>query len=80
MSLELGARLGAAVVGRRVLRRSYLGPLLEKSRALTGATVTLHGVKSAPRMGSELPRGHEAGHLSPQRWPMLPDIGYHRKH
>jgi hypothetical protein len=63
MALELGARLGAAVVGRRVLRRSYLGPLLEKSRALSGATVTLHGVKPAPRMESDLSRGHEAGHF-----------------
>lgn len=63
MALDLGTRLGAAVVRRRVLRRSYLGPLLEKSRALSGATVTLHQVKPAPRIGEDLSRGREAGHF-----------------
>jgi len=63
LALELGARLGAAVVGSKVLRRSYLGPLLEKSRALSGATVTLHGVKSAPRMGGDPSPGHERDHF-----------------
>ena len=29
LALGLGARLGSALVRRRMLRRSYLGPLLE---------------------------------------------------
>jgi len=63
LALALAARLGAALVGRRMLRRSYLGPLIERSGVLSGATVTLHGVRPAPRMGGELPEGHEARHF-----------------
>ena len=63
MALGLGARLGAALVGRRMLRRSYLGPLIERSRALSGATVTLHGVRPAPPARGDLPRRDEARHF-----------------
>jgi hypothetical protein len=63
LALGLGVRLGSAVVGRRVLRQSYLGPLLERSRALSGATVTLHGVRSAPQMEGDLSPDHEARHF-----------------
>lgn len=61
--LEVGARLGAAVTGRRMLRRAYLGPLIERSRALSGATVVLHGVRSTEQVGEELPQGQEARHF-----------------
>ena len=63
MALGLGASLGAALVGRRMLRRSYLGPLIERSSVLSGATVTLHRVRPVPRMGEDLPEGHEARHF-----------------
>jgi hypothetical protein len=63
VSLGLAARLGAALVGRRVLRHSYLGPLIERSGVLSGATVTLHSVRPAPRVVGELPVGHEARHF-----------------
>ena len=51
LALGFAARLGAALVGRRMLRRSYLGPLIERSGVLSGATVTLHGVRPAPQLG-----------------------------
>jgi hypothetical protein len=63
LALGLVARLGAALLGRRILRRSYLGPLIERSRVLSDATVILHGVWPAPGMASDLPRGHEARHF-----------------
>jgi len=53
-AIGLSARLGAAVVGRRVLRRSYLGPLMEKSRVLCGATVTLHDVRPRATVRGDL--------------------------
>jgi hypothetical protein len=62
IALGMGALFGAALVGRRVLRRSYLGPLLVKSRVLSGATVTLHGVRSAPVVADERRRGRESRH------------------
>jgi len=63
LAIGLCARVGAALVGRRVLRRSYLGPLIEKSRVLCGATVSLHHVRPAPEMRSDLPRRDEARHF-----------------
>jgi hypothetical protein len=63
MALGMSARLGAALVGRTMLRRSYLGPLMERSRALSGATVILHGVRSVQQTGEELPRGHRGRHF-----------------
>jgi hypothetical protein len=63
LAVGLCARLGAALVGRRVLRRSYLGPLLEKSRVLAGASVTLHDVRSAPKLHRDLPRHDQARHF-----------------
>jgi hypothetical protein len=77
IALGLGARLGSALVRRRMLRRSYLGPLLEKSGVLSGATVTLHGVRSVPRMPGDRLRAHENRHFHildvtvkprPDRW------------
>jgi hypothetical protein len=63
LALGLAARLGAALMGRRMLRRSYLGPLIERSGVLSGATVTLHGVRPAPQMAEDLPEGHGARHF-----------------
>ena len=63
VALGVGARLGSALVGRRMLRRGYLGPLLEKSRVLSGATVTLHQVRSRPPRDGDRPRGHEDRHF-----------------
>jgi hypothetical protein len=63
VSLGVGARLGSALVGRRILRRSYLGPLIERSGVLSGATVVLHGVSPAPRMGEEPPARCDARHF-----------------
>jgi len=63
LALGLGTHLGGALVGRKMLRRSYLGPLIERSRVLSGATVTLHEVRSTPRTGSDLPEGYEARHF-----------------
>jgi len=63
LSLGVGARLGAALVGRRILRRSYLGPLIERSGVLSGATVVLHGVWAAPRTGWNLPARRDARHF-----------------
>jgi hypothetical protein len=63
MALGLGARLGAALMGRRMLQRSYLGPLIERSRVLAGATVTLHGVRPAPPIRGDLPRRRETRHF-----------------
>jgi hypothetical protein len=74
VALGLGARVGAALVGRRILRRSYLGPLIERSGVLSGATVTLHGVRPAPRMGGDLPEGHEARHFHVLDVTVKPDL------
>jgi hypothetical protein len=76
LSLLLGltARLGAALVGRRVLRRSYLGPLIERSGVLSGATVTLHGVRPAPRMGADLPDARQARHFHILDVTVTPDL------
>ena len=63
LGLGVGARLGAALVGRRILRRSYLGPLIERSGVLSGATVILHGVWPAPRIGEEPPARRDARHF-----------------
>jgi hypothetical protein len=63
MALGVGARLGAALAGRRMLRRTYLGPLIERSRALSGATVILHGVQSRQQMGEDPRRGQQARHF-----------------
>jgi hypothetical protein len=63
VALGMGARLGAALAGRRALRRAYLGPLIERSRALSGATVILHGVQSAAPVGEELAAGTEGRHV-----------------
>jgi hypothetical protein len=77
IALGLGARLGSALVRRRVLRQSYLGPLFEKSGVLSGATVTLHGVRSVPPTMGDRPRAHENRHFHildvtvkprPDRW------------
>ena len=81
MALGLGARLGAALVGRRMLRRSYLGPLIERNRALSGATVTLHGVRPAPPVRGDPPRHDEARHfhvLDVTVKPCLNQPGLHR--
>jgi hypothetical protein len=81
MALGVGARLGAALAGRRMLRRSYLGPLIERSRALAGATVTLHGVEPAQQMVGDLPRSREARHfhiLDVTVKPRLDRPGIHR--
>ena len=59
----LAAWLGAELVGGRMLRRWYLGPLIERSGVLSGATVTLHGVRAAPQMAEDLPEGHGARHF-----------------
>lgn len=63
VALGLGARLGSALVRRSMLRRSYLGPLFEKSGVLSGATVTLHGVRSVPPTEEDRPRAHENRHF-----------------
>ena len=65
LNLVLGfaACLGAALVGRRILRRSYLGPLIERSGVLSGATVTLHGVWPAPQLAGDPPEAHGARHF-----------------
>jgi len=63
LALGLAVRLGAALMGRRMLRRSYLGPLIERSGVLSGATVTLHRVWPAPQMAEDLPEGHGARHF-----------------
>jgi hypothetical protein len=79
--LGLGARLGAALVGGRMLRRSYLGPLIERSRALSGATVTLHGVRPAPRVRGNPARTDETRHfhvLDVSVKPRLSRPGLHR--
>jgi hypothetical protein len=80
-ALGLSARLGAALMGRRMLRRSYLGPLIERSRALSGATVTLHGVWQAPLVRGDPPRGDEGRHfhvLDVTVKPCLRGPGLHR--
>jgi hypothetical protein len=74
MALGLGARLGAALVGRRMLRRSYLGPLIERSGVLSGATVTLHGVRPVPLMSVDLPEGHDARHFHVLDVTVKPDL------
>ena len=63
LALDFAARIGAALVGRRMLRRSYLGPLIERSGVLSGATVTLHGVRPAPQMGGGSPESRHARHF-----------------
>jgi hypothetical protein len=63
VALGLGARVGSALVRRTMLRRSYLGPLFEKSRVLSGATVTLHGVRSAQPVTGDRRRAHESRHF-----------------
>jgi hypothetical protein len=62
-AVGLSARLGAAVVGRRVLRRSYLGPLMEKSRVLCGASVALHDVRPIAAVRSDLSLRDAARHF-----------------
>jgi hypothetical protein len=79
--LGLAARLGAALVGRRVLRRSYLGPLIERSGVLSGATVTLHEVRPTPELGADLPADSQARHFHVLDVTVKPDqdrAGVHR--
>lgn len=46
-ALRMSAWLGSSVVGGMLLRRVYLGPLIQRSEALRGATVTLRSVTPA---------------------------------
>ena len=63
IALGLGARLGSALVRGTTLRRSYLGPLFEKSSVLSGATVTLHGIRSVPPAAGDHRRAQESRHF-----------------